>query len=118
SLAYGDYTPARISNSAAARKVTVGVKDYNASDAVIHNGNSGVDRVWYITADEAGDADIELTHNPDAEGTDFDRNAAFVTRQLEADGSRWSIGTPGAGLQHTGSFTLPSGTDATSYFSK
>jgi|GEM_PF-2718387 len=116
----GDYTPAAVTNHAAVRDISVRVKDYGSSQAIAFDTAAGVNRVWEISAGTAGDADIALTHIAAAEGTAFDNNAAFVTQQLSADGTRWSIGTPAAGssLTHTGTFTIPVAGDSTAYFSK
>ncbi len=119
----GDYTPVSVTNKSSVRKIQVQVKDYDATPAVVHNRPFGIGRAWQITSDISGDAEISLTHNETTEGTSFTRNAAFVTQQEAAGGTRWSIGTPGSGTQngyvHSGIFLIPvSGGDATAFFSK
>jgi len=117
-----NYTPALITNAATQRDIRVLVKDYNASAAIEHNTSSGIDRTWFISSNTAGSAGIALTHNASTEGSLFDHNAAFVTQQLNALGTQWSIGTPSAGtnggLTHIATLNIPQGITEMNYFSK
>lgn len=118
--AANDYTPAVIVNKIGSRTISVQVKDYASSASIEQNATSGVDRTWQISADIAGDAVIALTHNAAAAGSAFNNSAAFVTEQLSATGTHWSLGTPAAGVNnmHSGTFTIPENVDSTAYFSK
>ncbi len=113
-----DYTPATVTNTAAARNLSARVQSYTASTPVEGNVTRGVNRTWQIAGSTAGTASVALQHNAATEGSAFDRNKAFVT-QYGANG--WSVGAPMAATTpnytHTGSFTVPTTGDAT-YFSK
>ena len=115
-----DYTPALVSNTAAAaRDISVQVKNYSNSGATEGNLTKGIDRTWQITGSTAGPATISLLNNASSEGTGFDHNDAFVTQQLS--NGLWSVGTPALpgtpNYTHTAAYTVPAA-GATSYFSK
>lgn len=114
-----DYTPATITNTAAARDISLQVKDYAASGATEANATRGIDRTWQITGSTAGTATVALLNNAASEGTAYDHNAAFVTQQITP--GNWSTGTPSLpgtpNYTQSGTFTVPVSGN-TSYFSK
>ena len=115
-----DYTPATVTNTAAAtRTLSARVQDYTSSTPVEGNVTTGVNRTWQIQGSAAGTATVALTHNAGTEGSAYMRNAAFITQNTTAGG--WSVGMPMAATTpnytNTGTFDVPAATDG-SYFSK
>ncbi len=115
-----DFTPVLITNKAGMRTLSVQVKNESFSPAVIPGTAISIDRIWQITSDVAGDADIAFTHHATAESVVFDRAAAWATQQTAS--GQWSTGVPSAGTNgsftHSGSFAVPAGAGTTAFFTK
>ena len=130
SIAGIDYTPATVTNTAAARNINVQVKDYATSAAVESTfATKGMERTWQITSNIAGNATVALQHNSannaNGSGTNesaFNNSLAFVSQQLST--GVWSqscTGTDGGSpiSINTGTnFNLSTAVNATAFFTK
>ena len=116
-----DYTPATLTNTAgAARDLSTQVKTYANSGSLEGNTTYGIDRTWQITGSTAGTATVALTNNAASEGTNYVRNAAFVTQQVNT--GVWDVAAGGApttpNYTHSRSGLTVPVSGLTSYFSK
>lgn len=77
-IAEGDYTPATLS-PASKTTLYVAVQDYAASEAVVEQPQTGMDRIWHIYADEAVYTAYTLQHNSITNGSAYvDEQAQIV----------------------------------------
>lgn len=120
-VAAGELTQAVVTNNVATvRDFSTQVKTYAQSGATEGNPANGIDRTWQIFADVAGAATVALQHNASSEGSNFNRNDAFVTRTTST--GEWTLGAGESAkaplYTHDSALSVPALADATSYFSK
>jgi uncharacterized repeat protein (TIGR01451 family)/gliding motility-associated-like protein len=130
SVAGSDYTPATVTNEAAARNINVQVKDYAASAATESVfANKGMDRTWQVSSNMAGIANISLQHNSadNANGTSTNQsafnNAQSYVAQQTAPGvwlatCKGSDGGSPISINFGAGFIIPDAVDATAFFTK
>lgn len=130
SIAGLDYTPARVTNTAATRNINIQVKNYSSSASLeTIFETKGMDRTWQITSNLTGEAIIALMHNTvaNSNGASTDESAfinslAYVSQQLSP--GIWTqscAGTNGGTPVSTNVGTnliVPNSINATSFFTK
>ena len=121
-ISEASYSPANITNTSQLREIRVRVEDYAASSVVVTDTSTGMDRVWTIMSDIAGDASISLTHEQGSEGSAFSDASSGIT--MYEGSSLWSNpfqeggSVDGIYRTHTAVYAITTSDDVSAKFTK